>query len=152
MIPQSPVDHRSPRSRLAADAGIATPVEMMYLLVFCLVAVLFLGFVGRLHAAGVQVTNAAQSAARSASMAPDPAAAQLAAAEAVAGQKLNTRCSTAPTVSMSWSPSPSGSWQGGTVTVEVTCVVRNQSLTGVWWPGSRTVAMTDTQPIDRYQR
>ena len=45
----------------------ATPVEMMYLLVFCMMAVLFLGFVGRLHAAGLQVTNAAQSAARAAS-------------------------------------------------------------------------------------
>lgn len=152
MTPRLPVAPRPPRSRFADDAGIATPVEMMYLIVFCVVAVLFLGFVGRLHAAGVQVTNAAQSAARSASLAPDPAAAQLAATEAVAGQGLVARCSTSPTVSMSWSPSPSGSWQGGTVTVEVSCVVRNQSLTGVWWPGSRTVVMTDTQPIDRYQR
>ena len=134
------------------DAGVATPVEMMYLLVFCLVAVVFLGFVGRLHAAGVQVANAAQSAARSASLAPDPNSAQIAAADAVDGYGLQSRCTGGPTVEMSWNPSPSGSWQGGSVTVQVRCVVRNQSLTGVWSPGSRTVVVTDTQPIDRDQR
>jgi Flp pilus assembly protein TadG len=143
-----------PRSkrRRGDDAGIATPVEMMYLIVFCFVAVVFLGFVGRLHAAGVQVENAAQSAARSASMAPDPTAADAAALEAVAVYGLQMRCTGGPTVVMSWIPSPSGSWQGGSVSVQVSCTVRNQSLTGVWSPGSRTVEMTDTQPVDRYQR
>ena len=140
------------RTGLGVDAGVATPVEMMYLLVFCLVAVVFLGFVGRLHAAGVQVANAAQGAARSASLAPDPTTAQVAALEAVDGYGLQSRCTGGPTVVMSWNPSPAGSWQGGSVTVKVSCTVRNQSLTGVWSPGSRTVAMTDTQPIDRYQR
>ncbi len=134
------------------DLGVATPVEMMYLLVFCLVVVVFLGFVGRLHAAGVQVANAAQSAARTASMAPDPTSAQVAALEAVAVYGLQSRCAGGPTVVLSWNPSPSGSWQGGSVTVQVSCSVRNETLTGVWSPGSRTVAMTDTQPIDRYQR
>lgn len=141
-----------PMSRHGDDSGVATPVEMMYLLVFCLVIVVFLGFVGRLHAAGVQVANAAQSAARSASMAPGPTAAQEAALEAVNVYGLQSRCTGGPTVVMSWDPSPSGSWQGGSVTVSVSCTVRNASLTGVWSPGSRTVAMTDTQPIDRYQR
>lgn len=141
---------RTPRR--GDDSGVATPVEMMYLLVFCLVVVVFLGFVGRLHAAGVQVANAAQSASRSASMAPDPIAAQEAALEAVDVYGLQSRCTGGPTVVMSWDPSSSGSWQGGSVTVSVSCTVRNQSLTGVWSPGSRTVAMTDTQPIDRYQR
>ena len=140
------------RTGLGVDAGVATPVEMMYLLVFCLVAVVFLGFVGRLHAAGVQVANAAQGAARSASMAPDPTTALVAALEAVDGYGLQSRCTGGPTVVMSWNPSLAGSWQGGSVTVQVSCTVRNQSLTGVWSPGSRTVAMTDTQPIDRYQR
>ena len=32
------------------EQGIATPVEMMYLLIFSLAAVVFLGFLGRLHA------------------------------------------------------------------------------------------------------
>jgi len=140
------------RTRCGDDAGVATPVEMMYLLVFCMIAVVFLGFVGRLHAAGLQLTNAAQSAARSASMAADPTSAQIAALEAVDVYGLQSRCIGGPSVVMSWAPSPSGSWQGGSVTVRVSCSVRNQSLTGVWSPGSRTVAVTDTQPIDRYQR
>ena len=146
--------HPTPRPRPNGrdDSGVATPVEMMYLLVFCLVVVVFLGFVGRLHAAGVQVANAAQSAARSASMAPNPTAAQAAALEAVAVYGLQLSCTGGPTVMLSWVTSPSGSWQGGSVTVRVGCTVRNESLTGVWSPGTRTVEMTDTQPIDRYQR
>ena len=43
------------RASLHDEAGIATPIEMMYLLVFCLLAVLFVGFLGRLQAAGVEV-------------------------------------------------------------------------------------------------
>ena len=138
------------RSTLHRDLGVATPVEMMFLLVFCLVAVLFLGYVGRLHAAGVQVTNAAQSAARAASMAAGPDAAEQAAADAVA--PLSTRCDGGARVTISWAPSALGTWQGGSVTAEVRCTVPNQSLTGVWSPGTRTVVMRDTQPVDRYQR
>jgi len=138
--------------RHETDSGVATPVEMMYLLVFCLVVVVFLGFVGRLHAAGVEITNAAQSAARAASMAPDPVAAEAAARDAVDVHGLHARCSGGPSITLSWDPSPSGSWQGGSVTVRVSCAVRNQTLSGVWSPGARTIAMSDTQPVDRYQR
>lgn len=140
------------RATWAEEDGIATPVEMMYLLVFCLVAVVFLGFVGRLHAAGVQVTNGAQTAARAASLAPDPVAAQRAATDAVAASTLASRCQGGPVVRLTWVASPTGTWQGGSVTVQVSCTVRNQTLTGVWSPGSRTVTMRDTQPVDRYQR
>lgn len=139
-------------TRRDADSGLATPVEMMYLLIFCLVAVVFLGFVGRLHAAGVEVANAAQNAARAASMAPDPMAAEAAAQAAVAVHGLLGRCFGGPSVRLSWDASPSGSWQGGSVTIQVSCTVRNQALTGVWSPGSRTVVVSDTQPVDRYQR
>ena len=124
----------------------------MYLLIFCLVAIVFLGFVGRLHAAGVQVTNGAQAAARAASQAPNPVAAQQAADAAVATSTLTARCIGGPAVHLTWVPSPAGTWQGGSVTVQVSCTVRNQSLSGVWSPGSRTVTMRDTQPVDRYQR
>jgi len=137
---------------LRGDDGIATPVEMMYLLIFCLVAVLFLGFLGRLHGAGVQVTNTAQAAARAASQAPTSALAQRAAEDVVETSSLSTRCDGGARVRVTWALSPSGAWQGGSVTVQVTCTVDNQTLSGVWAPGSRTVAMSDTQPIDRYQR
>lgn len=137
---------------LRDEEGIATPVEMMYLLIFCLIAVLFLGFLGRLQAAAVEVTNTAQSAARAASQAPSSQLAQLAADEVAAASPLSHRCEGGAVVRMSWSPSPSGAWQGGAVTVQLSCTVANQSLAGVWAPGSRTVTMSDTQPVDRYQR
>ncbi len=137
---------------LSAEDGIATPVEMMYLLVFCLVAVLFLGFLGRLQAAGVEITNTAQAAARAASQAPSSALAELSAEQVVAASTLGQRCVGGALVDLSWAPSPSGSWQGGSVTVRVSCTVINQSLAGVWAPGARTVTIDDTQPIDRYQR
>ncbi|MEI7546454.1 MAG: hypothetical protein WCK21_00135 [Actinomycetota bacterium] len=134
------------------DEGFATPVEMMYLLVFCIVAVLFLGFLGRLHAAGVEVTNAAQSAARAASLAPNPTAARQSATQAAGASLLNRRCQGGARVSTVVRRAPDGTWQGGSVTVTVVCTVTLRSLAGVWAPGRRTVTMSDTQPVDRYQR
>lgn len=125
---------------------------MMYLLVFCLVAVFFLGYLGRLHAAGVEVTNAAQSAARAASQGSSESAARLAARASVSSGPLRTRCARGTDVAMTWAPSPLGTWQGGSVTVEVRCTVVSASLSGVWTPGVRTIAMRDTQPVDRYKR
>lgn len=144
--------HRPARAENHRDRGVVGSVEMMYLLVFCLVAVLFLGYVGRLHAAGVEVTNAAQSAARAASQASSESAARLAARASVSSGPLRARCARGTEVAMSWSPSAVGTWQGGSVTVEVRCTVVSASLSGVWTPGVRTIAMRDTQPIDRYRR
>ncbi len=134
------------------EAGIATPVEMMYLLVFCLGAVLFLGFLGRLHAAGLQVTSTAQAAARAASQAPGAGAALAAAESVVAGSALTDRCEGGAGVQLTWLPSATGAWQGGSVTVQVRCAVSNEALAGVWAPGNRTITVDDTQPIDRYHR
>ncbi len=134
------------------DRGIATPVEMMFLLVFVLVAVGFIGFVGRLHAAGVQVTNTSQTAARAASLTAGSDEGRAAAQDAVDQSTLTSRCSSAPLADMSWTPSTTGSWQGGSVTVTVTCTVGNGELSGVWTPGARTISVSDTQPIDRYKR
>ena len=143
-MPRPPDDTR--------DRGFATAVEMMYLLVACLAALLFITYLGRLHAAAVEVTNTAQAAARAASQADDPDGALTAAAAAVAGSALAGRCEGGGSVSLGWVPSPTGAWQGGSVTVTIRCDVRNQSLTGLWSPGTRTITMADTQPVDRYQR
>lgn len=134
------------------DEGIATPVEMMYLLIFCIAAVLFIGFLGRLHTAGVQVTNAAQTAARAASLTAGPAEGQVAAQDAVNTPLLRNRCRDGAEVQLWWEASATGSWQGGSVTVEVTCVVSYSALAGVWAPGWRSVVVRDTQPVDRYRR
>ena len=135
----------------ARDRGAATPVEMMVVLLFCLMAVMFISFLGRLHAAGVEVTTVAQSAARAASLASGPTAARAAANEAVAVSVLATRCTDEPDVSLGWVRSDAGTWRGGSVTVRVTCVMANSSLASLWVPGNRTVRVSDTQRIDVYR-
>lgn len=143
---------RQPRQMHDRDRGVLASVEMMYMLIFCLLAVALLTYVGRLHAAGVEVTNAAQSAARAASQTRGAGEALTAARESALRGPLSRRCSGGPSVSMSWRPSGIGTWQGGSVTVTVSCLVANESLSRIWSPGTRTVVMSDTQPIDRYKR
>mgnify|MGYP003333697336 FL=1 len=130
------------REERGADAGTATPVEMIVLLLFGLAAMGLLGYLGALHAAGVEITTAAQSAARAGSMAASPVAAQKAATAAVQ-QVLVGRCTGGPSTRFTWAPSPTGSWRGGAVTVEVRCAVVGSS---------RTLTASDTQPVDRYRR
>jgi Flp pilus assembly protein TadG len=125
---------------------------MIAMVIATLAALLFLGFVGRLHAAGVQVTNVAQAAARAASMEIDAVAAERAAIAVVDSSPLRSRCEGGGRARLSWSPSQSGEWRGGSVTVAVECRVQLQSLTTLWVPGSRSVVMSDTQPVDQYQR
>jgi hypothetical protein len=134
------------------DRGIVTAVEIMYVLVFALGALVFISYVGRLHAAGVEVTNTSQSAARAASQARGSRSGEAAARDAVAGSPVRGRCEGGGSTSMTWTPSATGTWQGGSVTVTVTCVVANASLSGIWSPGARTISGSDTQPIDRYKR
>ena len=141
-----------PNPSAARDAGVITAVEMLYLLVFGLVALLFLGYLGRLHAAAIQVENTSQAAARAASLAADRPAAEAAVQTAVAQSTIAARCSGAAAASLTWSPSPTGSWQGGSVTVTIRCTIANDDLAGIWTPGDRTISASDTQPIDRYQR
>jgi Flp pilus assembly protein TadG len=137
---------------LTRDRGMVTAVEMMYLLIFLVIAVAFLGFLGRLHAAGVQVTSTSQAAARAASLTAGSADGRVAAQDAVDRSTLMTRCSSPPLAALTWQPSATGSWQGGSVTVTVSCTVANDELSGMWTPGSRTISVSDTQPIDRYKR
>ncbi len=134
------------------DRGVVTSTELMYVLVTVLVGLAFLGWVGRLNAAGVQVTNTAQSAARAASLAPSSNEGLRAARDVVASSTLRDRCASGGDLSMTWERSGTGTWQGGSVTVSISCRVSNRSLTGVWSPGARTVTATDTQSIDRYKR
>ena len=134
------------------DAGVVTPVEMMYLLVFVVVATACITFLGRLHAASVEVNGVAQAAARAASMESTSQAGAAAARRTVAASTLAARCAAAPTAEIAWTPSPTGTWHVGAVRVQVRCTVTNTSLAGGLLPGARTISGTDSQPIDRYQR
>ena len=134
------------------DAGFVSAVEVVYLGIAALVMVVFLGFLGRLSASGIQVTNAAQDGARAAAIARDPDQAASAANAAVTRSGLPQRCQGGPSVSFSWEPSDLGTWQGALVTVSVSCTVANQSLSGIWTPGVRTVTVTDQQIVERFRR
>lgn len=134
------------------DRGVLAPVEMMFVLVLLLGSLAFIGFLGRLHAAGVEVANTSQSAARAASLTADSGLGTKAAEAVVLGSSLAQRCSTQPQTELTWTPSPQGTWQGGSVTVTITCDIDQGELAGVWVPGTRTISASDTQPIDRYQR
>jgi Flp pilus assembly protein TadG len=152
MHPSQSRRHVNVEPPITRDRGVVTAVEMMFLLVFALAAVGFLGFLGRLHAAGVQVTNASQSAARAASLTADSDAGRAAAQATVDDSTLLSRCSSRPEADLEWEPSVAGTWQGGSVTVTITCTVANADLSGVWSPGRRTISVSDTQAIDRYKR
>ena len=144
---------RPPDERLLhGDGGFVGAVEVVYLGIAALLMVVFVGFVGRLAASGVQVTNAAQDAARAASIAGTPDEAAAAATAAVGRSGLPQRCTAEPAVSFDWAPSDLGTWQGAVVTVSVSCTVANQSLTGIWTPGVRTVTVTDRQVVERFRR
>ena len=134
------------------DAGFVSAVEVVYLGIAALVMITFLGFLGRLSAAGVQVTNASQDAARAAAIAGDPDEAQAVVQTAVSRSGLPDRCQGDPSAEFSWEPSDLGTWQGSVVTVTVSCTVSNQTLTGVWTPGTRTVTVSDSQVVERFRR
>lgn len=134
------------------DAGVVTPVELMYLVVFVVVATGCITFLGRMHAASVEVNGVAQAAARAASMESSSRAGTAAARRTVESSMLSTRCTSTPSVDITWSPSARGTWHGGAVRVRVQCTVTNASLAGGLLPGTRTLSGTDSQPIDRYQR
>lgn len=138
--------------RIHGDAGFVSAVEVVYLGIAALVMITFLGFLGRLSAAGVQVTNSAQDSARAAAIARDPDEASAAAQSAVSRSGLPARCQGEPTAAFSWEPSELGTWQGAVVTVTVSCTVSNQTLTGVWTPGDRTVTVSDSQVVERFRR
>lgn len=141
-----------PGRRSVADLGVVTAIELMFVLIAGLLSLMFLGYLGRLHAAGIQVQQATQSAARAASMANSSSEGRAAAAATVSTSALVRRCRDTPSVELTWSTSGTGTWQGGSVTVTVTCTVANDALAGLWVPGDRTVRSSDTQPIDRYHR
>jgi hypothetical protein len=130
---------------MSIDRGTVSSVELMLVVAAVLAAVATIGALGRLHAAGVEVGGVAQAAARAASLAPDSTSARSAAAAVVGRSPLMRRCVVAPTTTLRWSASPLGTWQGGSVTVAVSC-----RIDGVG--PRRTVTMTDTQPVDRFQR
>ncbi len=133
------------------DGGFVSSVEIVYVGFVALLVVVFLGYLGRLTASGVQATNVAQHAARAASLAPSPDEGVSAARSAVDQSGIGDRCESSPAVDVVVTPGAGDPWFGGSVTVTITCDVAQASLSEVWTPGTRTLVVSDTQPIDRFQ-
>jgi hypothetical protein len=138
-------------TRWRGATGQTAGPELMLLLAFALGVMVFLGYLGRLNSTGTNLTNVAQHAARAASQQPDPHSARRAAADAVQRSTLSAPCQGRIEPQLSWKPSVSGSWYGGSVTVRLSCTVRNRELSGVWSPGDRTISVADTQVVDAFQ-
>jgi Flp pilus assembly protein TadG len=141
----------SGRAPHAADAGSATLEIVIITPVFLgLLGLLILA--GRVAIAGNSVEQAADEAARSASISRTAAGARLAAEDgarrALAAQDL--RCSTVTvTVDTSGFRVPVG--LPAQVRTAVTCVVRLSDLALPGFPGSRTVTAAAVSPLDTYR-
>ena len=134
-----------------ADDGTAGPIEMLSIVMFALATLVFLGYLGRMNTAATRITSSARTSARAASLAATPEDGRSAAQDAIARSGMNGLCARPPTVDFLWTPSGFGTWFGGSATVHVSCVVTNQTLSGVSIPGDRTITVSDTQPVDAFQ-
>jgi len=135
------------RRRERGDAGSA-PVELAVVVPLLVMLLLFVVLCGRLVSAQLDLDAAAHGAARAASIARTPAAAE-AAARRTALDTLAARGVTCrqPQVTVD----TGGLRPGGVVTVTVACTVPLADLTLLGVPGSRTASATATSPMDRWR-
>ena len=134
-----------------ADAGSVT-LELSILAPAVLVLLALVVVAGRLSIAHQEVDHAAQTAARAATLARDPAAATSTATSA-ARRELDAgdlHCATVRvTVDTSGFAVPVG--RPASVTATVTCTVSLSGLAVPGMPGSRQVTATATSPLDTYR-
>jgi Flp pilus assembly protein TadG len=133
------------------DRGQALALELVLAIPVVLAMVSFVVYAGRQTTAAQRLADTAQAAARAASQSQDFASAEAAARAAVSAAVPDVSCTSAPTVSVGWTPGPGGGWPGSSVEVEVACTVPNDSLSPIWVPGARTVRGADRQVVDRFQ-
>ena len=131
---------RGQEGSAAAEIAILTPLLV--------IMVLFMVFLGRLTEARAVIADAAHQAARAASIARDPAAAQeqaqQAATTALAGRGLPCQHFTV-TVSLA------GFRPGGTVRATITCTAAMSDLWLLRVPGSQTLTASFASVIDTYR-
>ncbi|GIH99191.1 TadE/TadG family type IV pilus assembly protein [Planobispora takensis] len=131
----------------ARDRGGAA-VELVLLAPFLIMLALLTVAMGRLVAARLEVNNAAHQAARSASIARDPASAtsvaRLTADSALVGKRITCASRSVDVGLGSFEP-------GGNVTVTVTCRVRLADLAMVHLPGGTALSATFVVPIDYWR-
>jgi len=128
------------------DTGTVT-VELVLLAPVFLALLLFIVGVGRLADAHGQIVGAARDAARAASQAPTPVAAETAARETaagdLAGDGLTCGALTVATDTTAFTP-------GGVVRVRLSCVTTLADVAVAGFPGHKTLTASAAAPLDRY--
>ena len=131
---------RDETATVTVETAIVAPVLLMLVLV-----VVFAGRAARIDG---EVTMAATQAARAASLAPDPLAADEASRAVVATNLADAGIACTElrvdTDTVSFAP-------GGHVEVTASCLVANDDIALAIVPGVRWSAATAVQPIDRYR-
>lgn len=148
--PRRSAPHRS-FARHGGDEGVAEPIEMLFLFMFALGFMVFLGYLGRMNSAATSLSSASRAAARAASLGAGPSDGEAQAQSLLSRTSLAVPCHGRPDLTFTWAPSREGSWYGGSATVTLRCTIANQSLTGVLVPGDRTIVARATEVIDAFQ-
>ncbi|HEY3673051.1 MAG TPA: TadE/TadG family type IV pilus assembly protein [Acidimicrobiia bacterium] len=134
------VDRDHERGSVTTELVIVTPLLLLLLL--------FVVALGRTAGSRIDINGAAGEAARAASIARTPLAAQDAAHQTASASLADQHVTCA---SLDVATDTSRFQPGGTVTVSVRCDVKLGDLTGLRLPSSKTLTATATAPIDRYR-
>jgi Flp pilus assembly protein TadG len=141
-VTRRPITHKGDgeRGSVTTELVIVTPLLLLLLL--------FVVALGRMAGSRIDINGAASEAARAASIARTPLAAQDAARQiataALADQHVTCASLDVSTDTTAFQP-------GGTVTVTVRCEVKLGDLTGLRLPSAKTLTATASAPIDRYR-
>jgi len=137
---------RLARLRAEPEAG-SVVVELVLAVPLFLVLMLFVVALGRASDASIQIQDAAHAAARAATLATYPGAAE-GDAEQAASQALAESGTTCQSVNVS---ADVGSLTPGSlVQVTVSCTVNYRDLSGFALPGARTISATSSSVVDLY--
>ncbi|NUR30041.1 MAG: hypothetical protein HOV83_30030 [Catenulispora sp.] len=136
---------RRRRLRAAGDRGSVTTEFAAFVVPFLLIMAMFLVFVGRVASVAIDAHAVAGAAARAAADAPTPATARTAATNAANAMASGSKFTCTATTD-------TGQFRrGGSVTVNVACVMR---LDDLGLPGvgtTKTAHASATEPIDIYR-
>jgi Flp pilus assembly protein TadG len=137
-----------PANTVVADERGSVITELVIVTPLLLLLLLFVVALGRTAGSRIDINGAASEAARAASIARTPLAAQedarQTAAAALADQHVTCASLDITTDTTQFRP-------GGTVTVAVRCDVKLGDLTGLRLPAAKALTATASAPIDRYR-
>ncbi|MDT4993075.1 MAG: hypothetical protein QOH97_2967 [Actinoplanes sp.] len=133
------------RLRGAGDCGSVTVELAVFVVPFLILLALFMVFCGRAASAAIDAHAVASAAARAAAAAANPATARTAATRAARAMASGSKFAcTATTDTRQFR-------RGGSVTVQVACVMRLDDLGVPSIGATKTATASATEPIDTYR-